>query len=245
MVNIQQLLTHFIDTEQELCQSDFLAPCVRQGCLRTRVNGVAHTLNLKGWPFEGWGLFRPTSFDTANLVKTADLADIDQYLQRLPTLRLCLVGRLQHRSWLAYPIDESDARQRLGMVKPVVVHLVADGNVFDPVIARWDGRAFWFDRLDRQADTEMAQAVVASSLRQSVAQGTWPDDVYVKGFTAAGKTVYSLAMQWSDCSAAKQDNCPVHWTTADGDNHTLAITREDLMVTSTGVCWCGCDLNFN
>ncbi|MEM7794172.1 MAG: hypothetical protein AAF579_06915 [Cyanobacteria bacterium P01_C01_bin.118] len=230
MVNIQQLLTHFIDTGQELCQSDFLAPCVRQRCLSTCINGVTHTLNLKGWPFEGWGLFRPVSFEAATLVKEAGLADVNQYLQRLPALQLYLVGRLQHRSWLAYPMNASDARQRLGIVQPMVVHLVTDGEVFDPVIARWDGHAFWFDRLDRQAD-------MTSQLRQSMAQGIRSDRLCIKGLSAAGQTAYSLACQQADCSPGKRDNWSVHWTTTDGEDHTTTITKEDLTVSGTGICW--------
>lgn len=237
MVNIQQLLTYFINTEQELCQSDFLAPCVRQGCLRIHINGMPYTLNLKGWPFEGWGLFRPASFETATLVKEADLADVGRYLQRLPACRLYLVGRLQHRSWLAYPINVSDTRRRLGIVKPMVVHLVMDGGAFDSVIARWDGHTFWFDRLDRRAD-------MAIQLRQSAAKGIRCDALAVKGLTSEGRTAYSLAMQRSDCSLETLDDWPVHWTTADGDEHTTTITKEDLTVASAGICWGDCDRNF-
>ena len=264
MVNIHQLLTHFIDTEQELCQSDFLAPCVRQGGLRTRVNGLTYTFNLKGWPFEGWGLFRPSNFETVTLVKEAGLPEVEQYLQKLPAFRLYLVHRLQHRSWLAYPINESDARQRLRRVKPMVVHLVTDGVAFDQVIARWDGNSFWFEQVDRQADV-----AISLHLRQSLAKGIWSDDLRFKDLTPEGRTVYSLAIQhMPGFSPEKQDEhrlrkalktgggnlqhfqdqgdfWTVHWTTADGEYHTSVIAKGDLTVISAGICLSECDRDFD
>ncbi len=264
MVNIHQLLNHFIDTEQELCQSDFLAPCVRQGCLRTRVNGLVYTFNLKGWPFEGWGVFRPATFETATLVMEANLPQVEQYLTPLPAFRLRLLYRLQHCSWLAYPTNESDARQRLGQVKPVVVHLVSEGGAFDQVIARWDGNAFWFDQVDRRADV-----AIAPYLRQSLTDETWPDDLRIKGLTPEDRTAYDLAIQHiPGFFPEKQDEqrlrralktgggnlqqfqdqgdfWTVHWTTADGEYHTSAIAKDDLTVISAGICLSDRDRDFD
>ncbi|MEO0869110.1 MAG: hypothetical protein AAFY17_11815 [Cyanobacteria bacterium J06642_11] len=264
MVNIHQLLNHLIDTEKELYQSDFLAPCVRRGRLRTRVNGLMYTFQLKGWPFEGWGLFRPETVDTATLVKEASLPQVEQYLQALPAFRLQLVRRLQHRSWLAYPCNEADVEQRLGRVKPWVVHLVTDGVAFDQVIARWDGNTFWFDQVDRQADVAMAP-----QLRQSLAAGTWPDQIAIKGLTPEGRTAYSLATQQIPrFSPENQDEYrlrqalktgggdlqhfqdqgdfwTVHWTTTDGTYHTSAIAKDDLTVMSAGICLSDRDRDFD
>ncbi|MBX2864212.1 MAG: hypothetical protein KTR27_11710 [Leptolyngbyaceae cyanobacterium MAG.088] len=262
MVNIHQLLNHLIDTEQELCESDFLAPCVRQGCLRARMNGRVYTFNLKGWPFEGWGVFRPATFETATLVMAANSPQVEQYLTSLPAFRLRLVYRLQNRSWLAYPSNEADARRRLGQVKPLVVHLVSDGVAFDQIIARWDGNAFWFEQLDRQANVE-----IAPYLRQSLTDGIWPDQLCTKGLTLETRTAYSLAIQQiPDFATEKQDEhrlhkvlktggghwqhfqnqadvWTVHWTTADGEYHTNDIAKNDLTVMSAGICLSDRDRN--
>ncbi|NEQ51172.1 MAG: hypothetical protein F6K11_13720 [Leptolyngbya sp. SIO3F4] len=258
MVNIHQLLSHFINTEQTPCQSDFLAPCIRQGCLRTYVNGLAYTFNLRGWPFEGWGLFRPASSETATLIKEASLSDVNQYLRRLPAFRLYLVHRLQHRSWLAYPINESDTQQRLGMVKPMVVHLVADRFVFDQIIARWDGNTFWFDQMDPQASVTNSL-----DLRESLTQRINSDDLCIQGLTPEKFTAYDLAVQqMSEFSPQKRDTdqlrkvsktnadnwqdqenyLSVDWKTADGQCHTNALTKEDLAVVSTGIYLRDCDV---
>ena len=252
MVSIHQLLNHLIDTEQAVSQSDFLAPCVRQGCLRTRVNGLVYTFTLKGWPFEGWGLFRPTTYETVTLVKEAALPEIEQYLQQLQPFRFYLVHRLYHRSWLAYPINEADAHQRLGEVKPVIVYLVADAFAFDQVIARWDGNAFWFERVKQQADVAIVPARTlqcASYLRQSLSEGILPDKLHIEGLTPEARTAYSLAIKTGDGNLRyfqdQGDVWTAHWTTVDGESHTSSIAKDDLTVISAGICLRDCDLDFD
>ena len=78
-----------------------------------------------------------------------------------------------------------------------------------------------------------------------MAKGIRSDDLCVKELTAAGQTAYSLTMQLSGCPLETLDIWPVHWTTADGGEHTIAITKEDLTVTSVGICWSDCDRNFD
>lgn len=235
MVSIHQLLHHLIDTEQTVSQSDFLAPCVRQGCLRTRVNGLVYTFALKGWPFEGWGLFRPTTDETVTLVRAAGLPEIEQYLQRLQPFQFYLVHRLHHRSWLAYPVNEADVQRRLGAVRPVVVHLVTGAFAFDQVIARWDGNAFWFEQGEQSADR-----VLSPYLCQSLAEGIAPDDLHMAGLTPEARTAYSLAIKTGDVTLQhfqeQGDFWTAHWITADGEPHTSAITKDDLAVISAGIC---------
>ncbi|MCP4513792.1 MAG: hypothetical protein GY824_00995, partial [Delftia sp.] len=64
-----------------------------------------------------------------------------RYLGLLMPVRLHLLFPLRGRSWLAYPVNESDARQRLRSCGPVTTHLVAGGAPLEQVLARWDGAA--------------------------------------------------------------------------------------------------------
>ncbi|MDV3352080.1 hypothetical protein D0962_34950 [Leptolyngbyaceae cyanobacterium CCMR0082] len=244
MVSIHQLLNHLIETEQTVSQSDFLAPCVRQGYLRTRVNGLVYTFTLKGWPFEGWGLFRPTTYETVTLVKEAGVPEIAQYLRRLQPFRFYLVHRLYHRSWLAYPINEADVHRQLGEVRPVVVHLVTDAFAFDQVIARWDGNAFWFEQGERSAEH-----AISPYLCQSLAEGTAPDELHMAGLTPEALTAYSLAIKTGDGNLQhcqeQGDFWSAHWTTADGESHTSTLAKDDLAVISAGICLRDCDRDYD
>lgn len=123
MMDIRKLLNQIADSESELCATQFLAPCVKGGRIRTRVTGMVCTFIPKPRRFEGWGIFQPTDEQTATLIEAADLPQIEAYLQQFPIIRLRLAYHLQNQSWLAYPVNEGDMRQRFKIVKPVVVHL--------------------------------------------------------------------------------------------------------------------------
>ena len=56
------------------------------------------------------------------------------------------------QTWLAYPVNEADMRQRFKVVKPVPMHLVIKGIAFEQIIARWNGQSCWFEEVDRRAD---------------------------------------------------------------------------------------------
>lgn len=152
MSRIHDLLARIVAQESSLLETQFVAPCVQGGQVRTRVAGMVYTFKAKPAKFEGWGIFQPIDERTATLVEVADLPQIDAYLQHLQSLRLRFVDRLQNQTWLAYPVNEADMRQRFKVVKPVLVHLVTEGVVFEQIVARWYGNACWFEAIDRRAD---------------------------------------------------------------------------------------------
>jgi hypothetical protein len=108
---------------------------------------------------------------TATLVEEADLPQISAYLQQFATIRLRLVYRLQNQTWLAYPINESDMRQRFKTVKPVVVHLTTEGVGFEQILARWNGNSCWFEDVVREAfpkGNRRADPAIAETLQANL-----------------------------------------------------------------------------
>jgi hypothetical protein len=263
MADIRKLLNQIAAQEAQLSNTQFLAPCVRKGLVRTRVAGIIYTFTPKPPNFEGWGIFQPIDSKTAQLVDEPSLPQLAEYLKLMPAMRMQLAYNLQGQTWLAYPANESDAKQRFGTVKPVAVHLVAEGAAFEEAIARYNGQSWWFDSLDRRADP-----IVAENLQNAFKKQTPVAELRLKNITPEMRTVYDLATQqianWQQkrdesrlAAALKQgggnlkkfsdrhDHFLVEWTTADGERHTSAISKNDLTVVSSGICLSGRDRDFD
>jgi len=190
MADIDNLLNEIAAQETQLQDTEFLAPCVQGGKVRTSVANLIYTFTPQPSDFEGWGIFRPVNEKTAKVVEEASLPQLAEYLKLLKPLRLRLAYPLCSLTWLAYPINESDMQQRLGRVKPVPVHLVSEGAAFEPIIARFDGTAFWFDEIDRRAEPQPTE-----QLREQLEHVTLPDQVRFAGMTPEMLTVYELVLQ--------------------------------------------------
>jgi hypothetical protein len=263
MTNIHHLLKQIAAAESHLRSTQFLAPCVKGGRVHTRVAGMVYSFTPKPQQFEGWGIFQPLDQQTASLIEEANLAQIEAYLQHLPTVRLRLANRLQNQTWLAYPINEADMRQRFKTVKPVPVHLVTEGAVFEQIIARWHGNSCWFEVVDRRADPAIAETL-QSNLKQQIPVAK----LQFKGITPEMRSLYELVAQRIEGfgqsepehrlqQALKLGGGELHqfqdrdgywtvdWTTADGTRHTSAIAKADLTVMSSGICLSGRDRDFD
>ena len=267
MSDIHKLINQFAAKEQELNSSQFVAPCVRGGKIRTKVLGMVYTFLPKPRDFEGWGLFQPIDSKTVTVVDEPNLPQIAQYLQSLQPLRLRLAYPLKNQTWLAYPVNEANMRQHYGYCKPVPVHLVSEGAKFEVAIARTDGVSWWFDECDRRSDP-----MITEQLKENIKQVTLASDLHFKGMTPEMRTVYELVTQQAQEFSAlqkqqrnekrlrdalkmgggelnefreRQDHWVIQWTTADGESHTSAISKHDLTVISAGICLSGEDEKFD
>jgi hypothetical protein len=225
---------------------------------------MVYTFTPKPSKFAGWGIFQAVDEKTAKLVEEADLPQIAEYLQNFPQIRLRLAYQMQKQTWLAYPVNEADMRQRLKVVKPIALHLVTEGIVFEQIIARWDGQSFWFEEVDRRTDPEIVE-----TLQSTVKKFTPTQELQFKGITPEIRTVYELASQRIEGFSQPQqderrlrkalqmgggtltqfhdrgDYWTVDWTTADGVRHSSAIAKSDLTVISSGICLSGRDRDFD
>ncbi len=267
MPNIRDLLGKMAAQEAAFQAAQFIAPCVKGGRVRTRIAGLVQTFTPSPADFEGWGLFSPDGAATARLIETADLPLVCRYLDRLPSLRMRLAHRLECAAWLAYPVNESDAQQRFGMAKPIPVCLVTEGSAFEPIVARYDGGAWWFEEVDRRADPRPAD-----SLKEGLRKTVLPDLMRFRGITPEMRVVYELAARRQEAFQAlfqpqrdearlrsalrlaggelrdfrdQGDLWQVEWTTRDGERHTSAISKRDLTVVSSGICLSGRDRDFD
>jgi len=267
VTDTRKLIQQLAAQEAALQATCFLAPCVRGGRVRTRVAGLLATFAARPAEFEGWGIFQPMDAATAAVVEEASLPEVAEYLRLLPPLRLRLALALQGQTWLAYPVNESDARQRWGAANPVPVHLVTDGVRFEQIMARWDGGAWWFEDVDRRADPRDAE-----QLQEALRQVTPQEALSFKGLTPEMRAVYDLAAQHAQAFQAqrqqrrdearlrealrlgggtlrefreRRDHWLLEWTTADGERHTSAISKNDLTVLSAGICLSGEDRKFD
>lgn len=264
MIDIRKLLNQIVEAENHLQSTQFFAPCVKGGKVRTRVAQIIYTFIPQSRQFEGWGIFQPIDEQTVTVIEEADLFQVTEYLQQFKAFRLRLALPLKHKTWLAYPINEADFRQRLGKVKPIPVHLVTEGTSFEQIVARFDGQSWWFEALDRRSDPE-----ISDRLKAALKQLTPVEDLQFSGITPEMRTIYDLVSQRTEgFSSQRQDEkhlqkalktggshlqqfqdrgdyWTVDWTTADGEHHTSAIAKDELTVISSGICLSGRDRDFD
>lgn len=268
MTDIRKLLEQLTQDEQQLRSTQFLAPCVSGGRVRTGVGGMVYTFVPKPRQFEGWGIFQVQTDLAAALVEEADSFLVAEYLQHFPEFRLRLAYRLRGQTWLAYPVSEADIRQRLkgvkNGVKPIPVHLVTEGGAFEAIVTRFDGQAWWFDRIDRRSDPE-----IVDRLKLELKQLRATEDLRFPGITPEMRTTYDLVSQQTEGFSRldlderrlqkalkvgggelqqfqdRGDYWMVEWTTANGERHTSAIAKTDLTVISSGICLSDRDRDFD
>jgi hypothetical protein len=138
------------------------------------------------------------------------------------------------------------------------VHLVSDASAFDRVVARHDGRSWWFEALDRRSDPRLSER-----LREALAAVVAPDELRLSGLSPELRTAYTLATQQDEgfegVRAQRRDEerlrralevgggelhgfvdhgeyWTVDWSTGEGNRHTSAISRDQLTVLSAGIC---------
>ncbi len=201
MADIRKLLNQLAAQEKLLFDTEFLAPCVRRGSVRTSVANIIYTFTPQPRDFEGWGIFAPVDNQIAEVVEEPSLPQIGEYLKLLKPLRSRLAYPLQGQTWLAYPVNESDMQQRFGIAKPVPVHLVTEGAQFEPIIARYDGNSCWFDEIDRRADPQPS-----TQLGEQLRQQTPPENVHFAGITPEMLTAYDLAWQQTEAYQQRREH---------------------------------------
>jgi hypothetical protein len=264
---IKQLIKDLGEDEAAFLGTQFLAPCVRGGKVRTRIRGLVYTFTARPRDFEGWGLFQPVDEKVAQLKEEANLPRVAEYLKLFTALRGRLAHQLRGLTWLAYPYNESDAIQRVGSARPFAVHLVTDGAQFEAIEVRSNGNTFWFEDMDRSADPRIAER-----LRDELKKVTLPERLRFPTLTPEMRTVYELGFQQT-AEARRQleqrrdearltealdmaggalnlfrdrgSYWTVEWTTGSGTRQTSAISKGDLTVVSSGICLSDRDSDFD
>jgi hypothetical protein len=259
-VDIRRLLTVLAAKEDELRGTRFLAPCVRGDEVALRGGGgLVYSFRPEPADFEGWGIFEPVDETTASLIEEASPRQVDEYLSPLKRIRLRLGYRIRGQTWAAYPVNETDALNRLGTSAWQSVYLVADGAQFEQVVARWNDSVCWFEEVDRRADP-----LHAERLREALRDRTPPDALAWKNCTPEMRALYERVVEQqhgfpqslrypSDARRLRDaldfggshfigfkdygDYWEVEWSVNEGDEpHLSTIEKTDLTVRSAGIC---------
>jgi hypothetical protein len=256
-------LNRLAAAEERFQASEFLAPVDGGVRVQIRIAGVICTLRIQPSDFSGWGVFRPTSHSDAILVRPARLAERARYLELFPLVRLILAAKVDIL-WLALPAHRADSRFRIDGLVPI--RLVEEAQLFEVILARFDGTQFWYAGPDPRWDP-----ATASYLRQQLLLVTPPDRLQRPGLTPEERAAYAqsywplyhqseegrrnreeqrLRSALAHAGAQLKDYVerPDVYTVTyevDGQPHVSTVAKNDLSVHAAGICLSGEDQNFD
>jgi len=175
-----------------------LAPITeaKQHQVTTLIEGVPYHLQLPKAE-AGWRRLRPLSDHEAEVLPEPPLPyEIIGYLQQLPAIRVVAVYRLGKKSWLVYPWNAGDARQRgwpsatpeRYVPQPQPLHLITAPAIrpFDVLVARMLDNLLLYDEYDRRT----LWAPLAGELRSCLEKQEWGPQL--AGLTPELQAVLSL-----------------------------------------------------
>lgn len=146
-MKVNNLFHKVEEAEQEFLNSEFIAPVVKHSKVGVRILGLVYEFILTDPDFEGWAILRPISSTRAKVIGSPGLLQISKYLGRFPKARMILCEK-RKGTWIGIN------KQLYGNQCPV---LLANGvQLFDEIVARWDGRNFWLEGRDSSADPSPA-----------------------------------------------------------------------------------------
>jgi hypothetical protein len=261
--SLGETLERLAAAEHRALACEFLSPMLRGSVVQVRIAGVVCRLKVTPADFEGWGVFRPISPTTAELIRPARLAERRQYLDFLPLLRSIICDR-DGDHWLATPANRADSRFRLEGLIPV--RLVEEAQLFEVLRTRFDGTQLWYDGPDPRRDP-----ATAAYLRDALARMVEPARLSRPGLTAEERTAYlvNYAPRFhAELNARRdrveerlraalthagaelrhyQDRGDVYRLTyeVDGRRHVSVVSQQDLSVQVAGICLSGEDRRFD
>jgi hypothetical protein len=262
---IHHALQRLAGAESAFLASDFLAPVVRGGGgVTVQIAGVRFTMTIEPRDFGGWGVFRPVSPVEARLVQRATQAQRRQYIELFPAVRLVVCDRANDHRIHALLANVTDDRFQID--GQVSVHLVDDVDLFDTIVARFDGGRFWFDCVDARTDP-----AAAAYLRECWLADVPANKLGRAGLTAGQREAYRvlydrraaarraaesqrgelrLKRALAHAGAAMHDFSEASdlfrvTYTVDGRRHVSVVDKKDLTVQSAGICLSGEDRKFD
>ena len=173
--------------ESALIGTRVLAPILGGRRVTVKIGGVACQLAVDS-DERGWSVLEVQSTTRATWLRAATLSEREKYLALLPAVRFVALER-NGALWLAFPAQAGDARFRLNGVAPIREVVNANLQMFDALIARFDGTHFWFEKSDARRSP-----AIAEYLRQSLAERIAPDALHKKGLSREERNAYALAL---------------------------------------------------
>ena len=256
-------MTRLARAESMFLTAQFLAPVVLARGVTVKIANVRCTLRVIPAEFRGWGVFRPLSHNVARLERRASAIERQRYLALFPAIQMIFCSRGRNEV-LALPANWAD--RRFDISAPAQVQCVEECDLFDTLVARYDGSQFWFDQMDARADP-----AAAAYLRRELAEMTAPEKLDRLGLTVGHRSAYACAFgrraaailveekhrgelrikaALAQAGATMRDfgdagdSFRVVYT-VDGVRHTSVVRKDDLTVLSAGICLSGQDRVFD
>ena len=173
--------------ETALVGTRVLAPIIGGRRVTVKVGGVACQLSVDS-DARGWSVLEVQSTTRATWLRATTLLEREKYLALLPAVRFTALER-NGAIWPAFPAHAGDSRFRLNGVAPIREIANANLQMFDAIIARFDGTHFWFEKADARRSP-----AIAEYLRQSLAEQIAPDALHKKGLSREERNAYALAL---------------------------------------------------
>jgi hypothetical protein len=260
---IKDALIRLARAETAFLAKEFLAPVVRGRCVGVSIAGVRCNLLVVPADFQGWGVFRPLSHSVAVRVRNASAAERRNYLELFPQVRLIVCERAGGR---AFTVAANMSDERFEISKPIPVQLGENVELFDGLLARFDGVRFWFDQSDPRSDPG-----ASAHLRRSLLEMIEPEKLDRSGLTEGQRWAYAVAygkraveiiadehhrgelrlkaaLAHGGASlgdfAETGDAYRVSFT-LDGRRYTTVVRKHDFTVQTAGICLSGEDRKFD
>jgi hypothetical protein len=245
------LFDEFAKEEEGFYKSEFMSPCFDGRPIRVRIAGIVMKMRVvQPKKFTGWGIFRPRSPKECVLVREANMREREQYLGLFPSIRAILCAR-KDKQWMASPGRTGDNRFKITGLIPIL--LPVEAQMFDSIVARYDGQNFWYQGPDPSHDPKITQA-----LRDRLVELGEPKNFRIPGMTIEEKEAYTVAYahelenrkdrqeerikealrrggaQYR--SYVERGNSYTVEYVVDGQTHRSTVSKETLSVESAGIC---------
>lgn len=251
-MKIHNLFDKAEKAEKEFLNSEFISPVIKGSRVRVRILGLVYELKIQG-SHEGWALLKPVSPTFARVIGAPSLLQIQNYLAKLSKIRLILCEK---RKNLWYGIN----CQFWGIQVPVF--LVKGIELFDSIVARYDGVNHWLEGKDHGADP-----VLAEYLRTCLQEKIPSDSLHKSGLTPFHRDAYRWQVflkekkikeltleKLKDAvsrgggelhSYIEHGNSLVVMFSLGGEDYRATVAKGDFKVISAGICLEGQDEKFD
>jgi hypothetical protein len=259
-VDVLDLIDELGEKEEKINDLIFISPIFNSKIVVTDINQIIYKFSISTVS-PGWHKFRPIDMKEARVVGSADMMERERYLKRLPKIRMTLVFR-RGDIFLALPDKVNSININNNDLLPI--YLFDDSvNIFDKIIARYDGAHFWFESVDYNNDPMKSEY-----LRESLEREIIPKDIKYPNLLIEEKRAYAIRFSFisknkkerneknliRDVEHAggkylryeeKNDFYSITYE-VDGEVYTSHISKkDDHMVISAGICLNGHDTNFD
>jgi len=282
-MGIWELLNKLEAEERAFVARQVLAPVLAGRAVAVRIAGIVCTLRVEsahaaaevadgaavgvsgGRPdaaplFTGWAILQPLAMDRARIVRPAQLGEMRAYLRLFPAVRLIAMARVG-MEWQALLAHTGDTRFQIAGPAPV---LLAEEGVqpFETVVARFDGRFFWYERRDGRRNPALA-----AYLREALNAHTKPSEIAKPGLSAEERAAYEWVWRLAERARLSDHETRLSEALAHAGARLLAfierselytvtyeiggqrcvsnVDKRDLTVLTAGICLSGRDRDFD